>query len=262
MSHLGIAAQLYTVRDLAQLDFAGTAGRVAAIGYRAVELAGFGNLASAGAIKNALDSHQLACISSHVPIEDFERDPDAVMLDNELIGNHTLVLPWLAEERRRSADDWRWLGEFLNKIGRLCTRRGFKLAYHNHAFEFDEFAGQRAFDILWSGTDPQFVKAELDVYWIAFANQDPLSWMRRLSDRLLLLHLKDLADTPDRRFAEVGAGTLDFAKILHAAQSIGVQWGIVEQDDTYGQCPIACLKTSFDNLKKLCEPSIRILQGL
>jgi len=251
MSQLGIAAQLYTVRHLTQLDFAGTAGRVAAIGYRAVELAGFGNLTSAGAVKNALDSHQLACISSHVPIEDFERDPDAVMRDNELIGNHTLVVPWLEEARRRSGADWHRLADFLNKIGRLCARRGFQLAYHNHAFEFEEFAGQRAFDILWNGTDPQLVKAELDVYWIAFANQDPLAWMRRLSDRLLLLHLKDLADTPDRRFAEVGTGTLDFGKILQAAESTGVRWGIVEQDDTYGQSPIASLKTSFDNLKKL-----------
>jgi sugar phosphate isomerase/epimerase len=251
MSYLPIAAQLYTVRDLTAVDFPGALGQVAAIGYRNVELAGFGNLATAGEVKRSLDSHGLSCISTHIPLESFEENFDMVLGENEFIGNHTLVVPWLAEDRRKSADDWHRLAAFLDKTGRLCHRRGFQLAYHNHAFEFDRFEGERAIDIIWSETDPQFVKAELDVYWIAFANEDPIAWMHRLSDRLPLLHLKDLAATPDRRFAEVGTGILDFAGILSAAESIGVKWGIVEQDDTYGQSPIECLKTSFENLKRI-----------
>jgi sugar phosphate isomerase/epimerase len=256
MSFLGIAAQLYTVRDLAAVDFAGTIGQVAAIGYRAVELAGFGNLVTAREVKTALDTHNLTCISAHIPIEQLESDLDKVMGDNELIGNRMLVVPWLAEDRRQSIDDWHRLAEFLDKTGRLCHRRGFQLAYHNHAFEFDRFAGEeRPFEVIWNQTDPQFVKAELDVYWIAFANENPLEWMQRLSNRLALLHLKDLANTPERGFAEVGTGVLDFPAILSAASEIGVPWGIVEQDDTYGRSPMACLATSFGNLEHLL-PSV------
>jgi sugar phosphate isomerase/epimerase len=251
MSHLGIAAQLYTVRNLTAVDFAGTLAQVAAIGYRNVELAGFGNLTSAAEVKRALDSCGLSCISTHNPIESFNDDFDRVLRDNELIGNRTLVVPWLAETLRKSADDWHRFAEFLDETGRRCHQRGFQLAYHNHAFEFDLAEGKRGIDVLWNGTDPQYVKAELDVYWIAFANEDPIAWMRRLSGRLLLLHLKDLAPTPDRRFAEVGAGVLDFAGILQTAESLSVKWGIVEQDDTYGRSPIECLKTSFENLKGL-----------
>jgi hypothetical protein len=47
MLQLRIAAQLYTIRSMINSDFAGTVGKVAAIGYRPVELAGYVNLSSA-----------------------------------------------------------------------------------------------------------------------------------------------------------------------------------------------------------------------
>lgn len=247
----GIAAQLYTVRELTAIDFPGSLGKIAAIGYRYVELAGFGNLQSAADVKSALHLHRLTCCSSHFPIEQFEQHFDTVLADAELIGTRRLVVPWLAPERRTSADDWHRFAGVLNHVGKRCHDRGFQLAYHHHAFEFDQLDAQTPFDIVWSQTDPRFLKAELDVYWLAFAGQDPVDWIKRLSDRVTLIHLKDMSNTPERRFAEVGAGILDFAGILEAARSVGTGWGIVEQDNTYGRPPIESLRISFDNLRQL-----------
>ena len=65
------------------------------------------------------------------------------------------------------------------------------------------------------------------------------------------LHLKDMAAGDAKNFAEVGTGILDFKAILAAAEKAGVQWGVVEQDNTYGTPPLEAIKVSFDNLKKL-----------
>ena len=54
-----------------------------------------------------------------------------------------------------------------------------------------------------------------------------------------------------KKFAEVGTGTLDFKAILDAAKKHGVRYGAVEQDSTYGKDPIAAIRTSYENLKKL-----------
>jgi len=48
-----IAVQLYTVRDLIAKDFAGTVKQVTQIGYKAVEMAGYGNLKTAAEAKKA-----------------------------------------------------------------------------------------------------------------------------------------------------------------------------------------------------------------
>jgi len=251
MLQLRIAAQLYTVRSMTAVDFPSTVGKLADMGYRHVELAGYGNLLSAKDVKAALDQHGLTCCSSHAAIEQLERNLETVLADAELIGTNILVVPWVAPGRRTSANDWHRFTDTLNHVGKLCRARGFQLAYHHHAFEFDPLDGQTPFEIIWSQTDPELVKAELDVYWLAYAGQDPVSWIHRLSNRAILLHLKDLADTPDRRFAEVGTGVLDFPKILEAARLVGAGWGIVEQDDTYDRPPLESLKMSLDNLKEL-----------
>jgi len=251
MSSMEIAAQLYTVRALTAVDFASTIGQVAAIGYRAVELAGYGNLGSAKEVCQVMADHGLTCCASHVPIEDCERKLDAVLDDIELIGTKNLVIPWLAENRRRSAADWIAVAKSLDRIGAACRRRGVTLAYHHHAFEFEKYDGQTAFDLLWRSCDPVLVKAELDVYWLRYGGADPAATIDRLGGRVILLHLKDMAAAPDRRFAEVGSGILDWPAILAAAGRANIGWGIVEQDDTFETPPLQALRTSWQYLKRL-----------
>jgi sugar phosphate isomerase/epimerase len=245
-----IAAQLYTVRALTDVDFSGTIGQLAGIGYRAVELAGFGNLGSAKEVRQVLADHGVTCCASHVPIEHCEQRLDAILDDVELIGTKNLVIPWLAENRRRSAADWIAFVKTLDRIGGACQQRGVTLAYHHHAFEFEKFDGQAAFDLLWQNCDPALVKAELDVYWLRYGGADPATTIDRLRSRVVLLHLKDMAAGPDRRFAEVGSGILDWPAIFASANRANVAWGIVEQDETFQTPPLQALRMSWEFLKR------------
>ena len=75
--------------------------------------------------------------------------------------------------------------------------------------------------------DPALVKLELDIYWAAYADHDPLTLLRKLDTRIALLHCKDMA--ADHSITEVGTGTLDMQGITCFAQQHGI-WAIVEHD--------------------------------
>ena len=251
MATIPISLQLYTVRDLTAKDFADTMKKVAQIGYKNVELAGYGNLKTAGDAKKALDDAELKVSGAHAPIEMLEKDLDKVMDDAATLGNKNIICPWLAEGRRKDAAAWKETAKSLNRIGRAVHERGFEFAYHNHSFEFQQFEGKKGLDILFENCDAHLVKAEIDVYWVKHGGEDPVTRINQLGARVLALHLKDMAAGEDRKFAEVGTGILDFKAILEAAAKNGVQYGAVEQDNTYGRPPLESIRISYENLRKL-----------
>jgi len=251
MPNLPLAVQLYTLRDLVAANLPATLQQVAALGYTGVELAGYGSLKNPADIRKALDDNHLKMAGSHIGLEAMETDLNRVMDENDILGNKNLVIPGLAKERRADAAGWKRIAQTLNELGQKVQSRGFKLAYHNHSFEFEQFDGQTGMDILYANAQPQNLKAELDVYWIRHGGQDPVAYINRHAGRILLIHLKDMAAGPEQRFAPVGTGTLDIRGITAAAQTAGAQWLIVEQDNTYDTPPLDALRTSMENLKKM-----------
>src|SRR5262249_6767260 len=146
------------------------------------------------------------------------------------IGSEFVVCPFLPEERRRSADDYRALAQILNRVGAACKQRGLQLCYHNHAFEFQRFDGQYALDILYTATAPDLVKGELDTYGTQKGGAARAAYIRLYAGRCPLIHLKDMATDEKQSFAEVGEGLLDWPAIFAAAELGGARWYIVEQD--------------------------------
>jgi sugar phosphate isomerase/epimerase len=251
MSRPCLACQLYTVRALTHADFPGTIRSLAEIGYRAVELAGYGSAGSAVEARKVLDDHGMAVVGSHANLEALEKHLPRLIEDSHTLGNRTIVLSFLPEPRRKDSAGWRAAAKALERIGADCHDCGLELAYHHHHFEFQKFDGQCGLDILWQNADARFVKAELDTFWIKYGGQDPAGYITRLGSRTPLVHLKDMQAGPERRFGEVGTGTLDFPSILTAMEKAGVRCGIVEQDVTYDRPPLESLRISFENLRRL-----------
>jgi sugar phosphate isomerase/epimerase len=246
-----ISVQLYTVRDLIASDFAGTVKQVAKIGYKAIEMAGYGNLKTAKEAKKALDDAGLQVSGAHASLPELEKELDRVMDESDTLGNKNIVCPYMPDDRRKDAAGWKQAAGSLNQIGRACHERGFDFAYHNHSFEFQKFDGKTGLDILFDNCEAHLVRAEVDVYWVKHGGEDPVERLNKLGDRVMLLHLKDMAPGDDKKFAEVGTGILDFKAILETATKLGAKWGAVEQDNTYGRPPLEAIKTSYENLKKL-----------
>src|SRR5947199_6021878 len=161
MPQIPIALQMYTLRNETARDFAGTLREVAKIGYAGVELAGTGGL-SAVELRRLLDDLNLRAAGSHTGLDALEGDLNAALDFTQAIGSQFVVCPYLPEERRQSAHDYRALAEILNRAGAACKQRGLQLCYHNHASEFQRFDGQYALDILYNANEPDLVKVELD----------------------------------------------------------------------------------------------------
>lgn len=251
MPHMQCAAlQLYSVRDMTARDFAGTMKKVADIGYKLVETAGYGNLKTAKEAKKALDEAGLKAVSGHFAIDMLEKQIEQVVEDAEVLGLEMVVCPYLAEDRRNAAG-YEATAKSLEKAGLALHQYGPVLAYHNHAFEFDKFGGKTGMDILMENTQPHLVAAEIDVYWVKSAGVDPVEYLNKLGDRVRALHLKDMLEGTEKRFAPVGTGVIDFKAVLAAAEKNGVRYGIVEQDRTYDQATLDAIKISLENLKKL-----------
>jgi len=244
------ALQLYTVRDLTARDFAGTMKQVAGIGYKLVELAGYGSAKDAKSARKALDDAGLKAVSAHYAINVLEMSVEQVQADAETLGIDTVVCPFLPEESR-NAKGYEAAAATLRRAGEQLHGQGIVLGYHNHNFEFDKFGGKTGLDIILDNTPRHLVVAEVDVYWAKFAGVDPAELIDRLGDRVRLLHLKDMGPGSDKRFAPVGTGIIDFKSILATAEKHGVRWGIVEQDRTFDKATLDAIKTSLENLKKL-----------
>lgn len=251
MPDMRIGLQLYTLRDLTKTDFAGTMKKVKSIGYDYVEMAGWGNLNSATEAKQALDDAGLKACGMHASLADLKSKLPSVLDDCETLQTNVLILPFMPEPQRTDAAAWKNAAKLLNQIGDTAHQRGIDFAYHNHSFEFQKFDGEYGLDLLWKNSTPHLVRAEVDVYWVEHGGVNPQSYQKQLGERVVSLHLKDMAEGEEKRFAPVGTGLLDFAAILAVAEKHGTRWGVVEQDQCYDTPPLEAIKISRENLKTL-----------
>lgn len=243
-----VGVQLYTVRDDLARDFEGTLSRIAEVGYRELEFAGYHGK-SPGEVRAIITRLGLAAPSSHVPIDAFRRDADGVIAAAKEVGHGYLVVPWLDPSERRSIDDYRRIAEQLNRFGEKVRAAGMQLGYHNHDFELAPIGGTVPLDVLIEGTDPNLLVLELDLYWATKAGADPLTYFSRHPGRIHLVHVKDSAGAPEHRMVDVGQGTIDFGKILSRREQAGIRHAFVEHDNPAN--PLETLRVSYQHLAQL-----------
>jgi sugar phosphate isomerase/epimerase len=230
-----IAVQLYTVRELAARDLPGTLRAVARAGYHAVELAGLPAIAPE-TLRDDLAAEGLRPVASHERLDGLRLDLDAVLDRMAVVGCPTVVVPWLPEADRVTADAVRHVAREFGRIAAACTDRGLGFAYHNHDFEFAAFEGTTIWDILMDELSPD-VGLELDVYWASLAGNDPVELIRRLAGRVRLLHMKDMDAGPTRHDAVPGDGILPWPEIVAAGTAASVDWFVVERDEPTDPVP-------------------------
>lgn len=255
-----LAVQLYTLRSLSG-GFDAVLRAAVAAGYRAVEVVGTHGL-EASTMKDALDEHGVDVVSSHVALADLEDDLQGALRFAAAVGNDTLVVPWLPEERRPTdAAGWRALGEHLDAIGGRCTERGVRLLYHNHDFEMDVVEGQPGIVWLLEAADEAHLGFEPDIAWIVRAGADPDALLERFRGRCPRVHVKDLAapgtGAAEGGWAAVGDGVLDWAHLLRLAKAAGAEWFVVEHDQPLE--PVESIRRSREHLVS-SFPAIRTAQ--
>ena len=247
-----IALQLYTVREFTARDMLDTLRVLAQQGYRAFEFAGLGGV-PAEIIRATLDEHRLRAIGAHVSLSLLAAQSERALAELQTLGCDYAVVPSVPPEQRGSSGQVRLLAAQLNRLGELCQSHGLRLAYHNHAFEFEPLddTGATMFDLLIAETDPALVSLELDVYWVEHAGRDAVELLGQQRGRVPLLHVKDMHADETRADAPVGEGRLRWPEILAAAETAGTQWYIVEQD--HPRDALNDVRRSLHNLAQLID---------
>jgi sugar phosphate isomerase/epimerase len=271
-----VGLELITVMSLLNEDFGGTLSKVAAVGYEEVE-----TLGSMGRVpvevRNVLDACHLTSTSQHlVPhdlygvyqqwdrglitmaqalaslVEGYALERMEAIIEEgiaraRVLGQQYLVWPVLFENQVASTQALDDLIHAFNLAGDLCRREGLTFAYHNGSKAFQRIGTDVVYDLILRQTNVHTVKMELDTYYAFKAGADVLGYFVRFPGRFPLMHLKDL----DRQgeITEVGAGTIDFPALIHAAPRAGVQHMFIEQDRA--KDPLASARSSFDYVRAL-----------
>jgi sugar phosphate isomerase/epimerase len=239
--------QLYTVRAALGSDARAALRSLREIGIVEGELFGLNGPESAtlfglpaSDLKRAFDENGIRVPISHIGGDLTNAAAIAEIARTLGVGAVCVALPsefsgpggMVPAESRAQLDT---LAAKLNRVGREYRDLGLTFGYHNHHVEFMRVDGVVPYDYLMSNTDPNLVKIELDVGWLAAAGVDPVAYLRRHAGRVIACHLKDFApsivtDIPQRKLAAPGAGTIDFDGLLTAMRETGVQHGFIEVD--------------------------------
>ena len=201
----------------------------------------------------------LDVVGIHEDLGSIENEPERVVGSARTFGTGNVTITSVHRIDFADPDAVRELASRLNRAGKRLREEGLRLHWHNHSIELSRIApGRTALDVLVGATDPDHVAFELDAYWLADAGADPLAIMRRLGERVRLLHLTDRGFRPGRRGLspirtagpiELGHGNLDLVALLDQARAARTEAVIVETHRNWiDNDPLTSLRLSADFL--------------
>ena len=257
MSRIGI--QMYTCRDYTK-DEAGlreTLRKLAQIGYRSVQISRppFLNTEQLAAL---LTEYEMKADSVFCPVTKIEESLDEISAEAKILGTNVVRTDSIPPQLRATKAGYRQFADLLTKQAEMLKARGLRYIYHFHAFEFVSFGDVRGIDLLLNETDPATVMFQPDVFWLTAAGVEPSQFLRKFKGRAFYLHVKDYAirqlegkiENVPHCFAPVGQGNLNWPGIMRAAEEIGIEQFVVEQDQCTGDV-FQAVRTSYENLVKL-----------
>jgi sugar phosphate isomerase/epimerase len=239
-----ISLQLYSIKEEAQESFEEALKLTAKCGYTGVEFAGyFGQ--SADQMKDLLKKYGLKAVSTHVGPDKLRTSLDEEIAYAKALGYNMIVCPWLP---CKTGEDTVKDALFLEECARKAAKEGIVIGYHNHNQEFVKFNGKYAMDIILENAPS--IKFEPDVFWVAFAGVDPVSYITPLekSGRICAVHAKELAkEGKDNVY--IGEGKIDFKEVAAICPPSKYPW-IVEQEEYHSDHEDG-ITVSFKGLKNV-----------
>lgn len=206
--------QLYSVRDLAKENFEQAVAKMAELGYKKMEPAGFFGL-SADEVNAIMKKYDVEIGSTHSSLDDLINNYEETVAFHKAIGNKVYIIPGYSLKNQEKID------YFIEHANELCDKlaaEGITLAFHNHHTEFfPNKDGGQPFDQLLYRTKLKF---QIDTYWAYVGMKDPVALLNRIEDRLIGLHIKD-GDAEGNGFP-LGMGTAPVADCVAWGKAHGL----------------------------------------
>lgn len=201
-----------------------------------------------GGLASMFNHANLTCPSIHAELPRFRTDVQRVIGMADILRAGTVVIPKLTvADHPQDTPGWmRFAAELAGYAIKLKTA-GKRLAWHNRELEFAplpdgstpiEHLFEASPDILW----------EIDVAWVVRAGQDPTAWIERWPERIVAVHLKDIAQSSSGAewvWADLGHGMLDWDLIVPALKKAGCQHWYAEHGAPldFERCAMRAIET-------------------
>lgn len=230
------------------------------IGYQTVELWHVKGPENHASWKPFLQEAGLSCCAIHELYEDVAGNVEGTISKAREVGAHILAIGRSRDTDWEDMDSIKNLADGLNRLGEKCKSAGIQVVYHNHNTEFSRINGQTGLDILFEETEANLVGSELDAYWVQLSGANPVTWCRKLKERLKILHLKDIGVelVSSGSFIKkpvcraVGTGNMETDAVVAAAYQSGCRLFAVETcTDWLDHDSLRCAKESFEYLARL-----------
>lgn len=243
-----IALQLYTVRRECAADLAEALAATASLGFEGVELHDLHGHA-ASTVRQLLDAHGLVACGRHALLDAIEGDLEGLVDELHVLGTDRLIIAWIPAPADATEADA--AVERMRVASERASRAGLRLGFHNHDGELVALDdGRTLLDRLLEAGDGPFL--ELDLGWAWYAGVDPATLLDRARGRAPLVHVKDLRRNGGPVHASLGDGEVPYGGLRDAAARAGVEWLIVEQDETDGPA-FEAVTRSLAQLRALLE---------
>ena len=205
--------QMYSVRDITKDDLPGAVAKVAQMGYKLIEFAGFfGHTAEE--VNKMLSDNGVTVSGTHTGLAELLNDYEGTVAFHKAIGNKRFIIPGHDLSTKEKLDQFiDWVNEYQPKL----AAEGITLGYHNHDGEFfPNKDGQIIYDELTSRTN---CGLEIDTFWAYAGKKDPVAMMEQFKDRLMCIHIKDGFE--NREGKPLGLGTAPVAAVYKKATEMG-----------------------------------------
>lgn len=247
-----IGIELYSVRTELMKDLKPTVSAVAKMGYQVVEFYSpyfQWTHEQAKDIRKLLDDLGIKCHSTHNGGPSLTPDglQKAIEL-NRIIGSTAIILA--SPGKIVDLDGWKALAGRLTAAADTLRPLGMVAGFHNHQLEWRPVDGQRPMDILAAGT-PKDVVLQLDVGTCVEVGADPVAWVKSNPGRIKSIHLKDWSASQGYGVA-FGEGDVPWKALLQAAEGVGgVEYYLIEQEQSAEGQQLAMAQKCLDNYRKL-----------
>src|SRR2546430_7281507 len=229
-----IGLQLYTIGGDMRKDPAGSLAKVAQLGFKGVEFAGYPSQ-DAKEVRKMLDDNGLKCCGSHTGINTLKGDNFAKTVEfAKIIGNTRLIAPSLfgrfsndAEKDKKMIEE---MADAMSEIADKLKPEGLRTGFHCHPGEFKKIGDSTVWDIFFTRAKKEVIM-QCDLGHMGSAGVDPVAYLTKYPGRASTVHVKPSAKKKRGGLVGDSDDTLNWPEIFKACETVGgTEWYIVEYD--------------------------------
>ncbi|MBQ8210496.1 MAG: sugar phosphate isomerase/epimerase [Clostridia bacterium] len=255
MSNIKCGIQLFTLRDYCKTieDIEATLKKLHEHGVRNIQISGIGKV-DWNELAEIVKKYEMDVCVTHTSFERMMSETDAVIDEHLKLGCDCLGIGCMPGEYERTEEGVDKFIADLIPVAKRMRERGVHLAYHNHDFDLKLYGGKSILDRMLE-LDKDLLWFVPDVAWIQIAGENPAEYLKKMQDRVKVLHFKDYNPVEDGEhpwaFTELGKGVVDLKACYETAKEMGIPYIMFEQDNNWTVNAMESSKESFEFMTKL-----------